>query len=260
MKITAPRIGPLVFVMKWILLSLLLPAASMSSSEAQKQKLSDWMASYYRSHDLSRFDEFWSRSVGRGAFDADPAFRETLIGFLSPILHEHSELLKGRIDSVGQFPEKQRDAVRLLLWLIDTDSSRELLRRNGDSDMLAHSPPPVEDRIISSANDIDFCEGWFYATGDTSVLRPILKFVARSEWDKTDQRPDIGARALWQVCREDARARAFVEEFLETEKLNENARNALLFALGKVETVRLPRPTAVPGSPGKDQAGSGERK
>ena len=153
-------------------LLFLLPAAS--NLRAEKERLSDWMTSYYRTRNLSRFDEFWRHSVGKGAFEGDPTLREILTGFFAPIFHEHPDLLKGRIDSVKQFPEKQRDAVQLVLWWSDTAVAREILKKDGDPITLKNRPPGIEDRFVRVSEDIDFCEGWFYATGDGKALHPIL--------------------------------------------------------------------------------------
>jgi len=202
-----------------------------SSSFAEKQTLSDWMASYYRTQDLSRFDEFWQRTVKQGALAAEPQIREITVGFLSQIFRQHPELIKERVESVNKFPDNQRDALRILLWCADNDLSRQLLKENSDEEILKISPPEIKSRSVKHSYDIDFLQGWFWATGDNNALRPVLAFIAEAEWDAKDIRLVAAATMLREVCNQDSRVKAFVEDFMKSLNLSEERRKVFLFVL-----------------------------
>lgn len=199
--------------------------------EAPKEKLGDWMGSYYTTHNLARFDEYWTATIKLRALEAAPAIQEITIGFLSQIFRQNPALLKERIKNIDQFPEKERDAVRLILWWVDSDYSRELLRQNGDQDMLKYPPPGVEHHPILRSEDISFCIGWFDATGDTKALQPLLTMIKESRWKTDDPRPGYAVINLQSFCRRDANVKAFVEKFLKSENLSGDARAVTLFIL-----------------------------
>lgn len=213
-----------------------------------------WVESYSATRDLSRFDEFWKSTVGKGALEADPAVRGFVIGFTSQVVHFHPSLLKGRIEGLDQFPEKQRDSIRILLWWADTDYSREILKKSGDSALLKDGGPSgVESIPVERIWDLNFCIGSFYATGDLNTLKPLLKYIAKDRLDPNDELLDAVISELKDVCRKNKGASALVDEQLNKKRISRDSRVALLLILNRTEEIEREASDDQPKEPAKEE-------
>ena len=191
-----------------------------------------WFKSFYKTDAVDQFDGFWKKVVAEKRFENKNAIGP-ILGFASQVLHRHPELLKGRLDDPKSLPGSQFEQTLTLLWLSDTPEAREILSRCGHAEYLARTPPPIGATQVKAAQDLDFCWGWFFATGDPAALDPIVatldfgeyagalkKYSAskKTEADKQAAYQDaIFSAALWSLGangREDQKITAHLEEVL----------------------------------------------
>ena len=133
----------------------------------------DWFNHFYQTHDISKFEGFWNEVVTQKHLENDTAIAP-LTGFISQVLHQHPSLLKNRFDDLGEFPEAQRRAVANILWLSSTPEADEILEKNKDKEFLHQPHLPIGAWPIKTASDLDFCWGYYFASGDTDALIPIV--------------------------------------------------------------------------------------
>ena len=140
-----------------------------------------WMKSFYRTGDTAPFDAFWKKIVDEKLLENENAVAPT-VSFVSQVLHRHPELLKGRLDDLADAPGAHLAHLLDILWLSDTPEAREILRASGHAKYLERRPPAIGATKIEKAADLDFCWGWFFATGDTAVLDPIISALDFGEY------------------------------------------------------------------------------
>ena len=157
-------------------LALCLCPLRAASDEAESR----WMKTFYRTDDTAPFDAFWKKTVEGRLVENENAVAPT-VSFASQVLRRHPELLKGRLDDLANVPGAQLAHLLDILWLSDTDESREILRTSGHAEYLARRPEPIGSTKIEKAQDLDFCWGWFFATGDTAALDPIISALGFGE-------------------------------------------------------------------------------
>ena len=189
-----------------------------------------WLKTFYKTDEVTRFDEFWKKVVAEKTLENTNATAPT-VGFASQVLHRHPELLKGRLERLQGIPEAQLKQVLNLLWLSDSAEAREILKENGHAESLALTPPAIASTQIREASDLDFCWGWFFATGDNTALDPIIsaldfdefagaaKRYATSKKTKADQdaayKDAMFSAAMWSLeanAKEDRKILAHLEE------------------------------------------------
>jgi len=195
-----------------------------------EEETSRWMKSFYRTDDTAPFDAFWKKTVDEKLLENENAIAPT-VSFVSQVLRRHPELLKGRLDDLSNAPGAQLPHLLDILWLSDTREAREILRTSGHAEYIERKPPAIGATRIEKAEDLDFCWGWYFATGDTAALDPIVSVLdfgeysgaakryatsEKTEADRTAAYTDamFGA-AMWSLeanGREDAR----IVEHLET--------------------------------------------
>jgi hypothetical protein len=151
----------------------LFAAALVRTASAAPDPQNDWIKHFYQTQDIGHFDGFWQSVVKNRLLENKNAVSPT-IGFASQVLHRYPALLKGRLDDPSAFPETERDPVLRLLWLSNTDEARAILKKAGAAELAAKSPPAIGTWEIKSGGDLDLCWGWYFATGDTAALDPII--------------------------------------------------------------------------------------
>ena len=140
-----------------------------------------WLKTFYKTDDITRFDEFWKKVLAEKTLEK-PNGIAPVVSFSSQVLHRHPELLKGRLNDLrGETDAPLKEVVRIL-WLSDTPEAREVLKKNGYAEFLAKPVPLIGSTQIKSAQDLDFCWGWFFATGDTTALDPIISALEFGEF------------------------------------------------------------------------------
>jgi hypothetical protein len=160
----------------------------------------DWFKHFYQTQDVGQFDGYWKMVVSNGVLENRNTIPPTL-GFASQVLHQHPALIKGRLDDPSAFPRRQREPVLALLWLSDTKEARQILEKAGNGKLLEKSPPAIGGWEIKTGGDLDFCWGWYFATGDTAALDPIISALDFGRY--------AGARKRYQTSQkteEDRRA------------------------------------------------------
>jgi tetratricopeptide (TPR) repeat protein len=142
---------------------------------------SRWMKSFYRMDDIAPFDAFWKKTVDEKLLENENAIAPS-VSFVSQVLRRHPELMKGRLDDLANVPGAQLIHYLDILWLSDTKEAREMLRTSGHTEYLGRKPPAIGSTKIEKAADLDFCWGWFFATGDTAALDPIVSALEFGEF------------------------------------------------------------------------------
>lgn len=118
-----------------------------------------------------------------------------------------------------------------ILWLSDTPNGRVLLGKHGGADYLKRDHFVIGKKAIETAGDLDFCWGWYFATGDLAALDPILSALEFGEYvgaleryptsKKTEAdraaaiKESIFKAAMWSLeanGREDAKIVAHMEQ------------------------------------------------
>jgi len=174
-------------------IAALIFAGSLLVCCAYGQNDGAWVKHFYQNPDDKHFDAFWKKVVSEKYLE-DQEKVSTLMGFVSQVLHRYPALIKGRLDSPQTFPEKQRDLVYLLLWESDTKEGRAILEQNGKTELAAKPLPPIATWKITDAGDLDYCWGYYFASGDTKALDPILsaldwgKYAGAADKYKTSQK------------------------------------------------------------------------
>ena len=139
------------------------------------------MKGFYRTDDTVPFDAFWKKTVAEKLLENENAIAPT-VSFVSQVLRRHPELMKGRLDDLANVPGAQLIHYLDILWLSDTEEAREILRTSGHTEYLGRSPEPIGSTKIEKAADLDFCWGWFFATGNTAALDPIVSALEFGEF------------------------------------------------------------------------------
>ena len=211
-----------------LLLFLVLISGVLHGASADQENA--WLKSFYRTDAVDQFDGFWKNVVAKKYFENKNTVGP-ILGFTCQVLHRHPELLKGRFDDLQSLSAPQFEQILTLLWLSDTPPAREILRQNGHADYVARTPPPIGTTQIKAAQDLDFCWGWFFATGDPTALNPIVAALDFGEYagalkkfstsKKTDADKEaaykdaIFGAALWSLGangKEDEKITAHLEE------------------------------------------------
>ncbi|MDR1191101.1 MAG: hypothetical protein LBK60_05460 [Verrucomicrobiales bacterium] len=135
------------------------------------QQYNDWMKTFYQTKDAQGFDGFWRNLVQEKWLENETAVAP-IIGFVSQVLRQYPELIKGRLDDLKKIPPSQLKTCALMLWYSDTPAAKKILAQ---IDYRVNEPvPSIGDKKIERPEDLDFCWGWFFATGDTRALDPII--------------------------------------------------------------------------------------
>ena len=210
-----------------------------------------WMETYFERADQVRLGDFWERTVARGALEKSPESRQILVGFFGAAWRAQPEVLRTKIKSLAEFSQTQKDDLAIIVWLSDSDYSRELLRREGLREMAGRRVPEIGSRAIIGPGDAKFLMGWFYATGDSEALRPLVTCVRLTDWSIAEEKADSCASALVVLCEQHERARLVVKAELKRPDLSDKAREIFLYALKK-RANQPPEPTALSVTPRAD--------
>lgn len=152
-----------------------------------EEEESRWMKSFYRTDATAPFAAFWKKTVDERRLENENAIAPT-VSFVSQVLRRHPELLKGRLDDLPNAPGAQLPHLLDILWLSDTPEAREILRTSGHAEYLERKPSAIGVTKIEKAADLDFCWGWYFATGDTAALDPIVSTLDFGEYSGAAKR------------------------------------------------------------------------
>lgn len=172
-------------VVRFLLLTVLVIATGPRATAAAGGAHEEWLRSFYLTRNLGPFDAYWT-DVMVGGVLADPGQVEPTLGFVSQLLRQNPALVRTHLVELGAYPPAQREAMARLFWLSDTDAARERLRKDGRIRLAALPLVGIAQHPIREATDLDFCWGWFFATGDVDALGPIIAAL--------DLAPFAGAR------------------------------------------------------------------
>lgn len=155
------------------LLSLLGAVLTTTVSASAPDQYGKWVRHFHETDDIMLFQGYWQQVLDRKQLE-DPNSQNWVIGFSSRVIHHHPSLIKGRMDNLNSFPKAARESVSRLLWLSDTQEGRAILRKDGVTEFRRKALPPIGRAKIDTAQDIDFCWGWFYGSGNPAALDPIV--------------------------------------------------------------------------------------
>jgi len=183
--------------MKFIVLVGFLIASSVGMAA---DDYSEWSKHFYQTQDVAQFDGFWKTVLKEKMLENRNQINP-VIGFSSQVFHKHPELSKGRMDNLESFPKAARESVLKLLWLSDTDETRAILAKTGSTEYSGKAPPPIGTLKINTGQELDLCWGWYFATGDTAALDPIIsaldfgRYAGALKKYKTSQRTEEDKQA-----------------------------------------------------------------
>jgi hypothetical protein len=132
-----------------------------------------WLQHFYQTKDIGQFDGYWNMVVTQRLLEKSNAI-SPIVGFTSQLLHRYPALIKGRFDDPSLYPENQREIIYSILWLSDTNEGGAILNSHKDNPFQGKQPPRIASWQIKSAGDLDFCWGWFFATGDTAAVDAVI--------------------------------------------------------------------------------------
>lgn len=200
-----------------------LPAEDVADHEA-------WLRSFYRTRELGPFDAYWTVVMEQGVLE-QPGQVEPTIGFVSRILHRNPSLVRTHMVELAAYPLAQREAMARIFAYSDTEEGRARLRAAGRTRLAGQPIGPIARHRIEDATDLDFCWGWFFASGDLSALDPILAALdlassagardrfaagARTPKDRLAAVRDAIHTAAVRSLTANTRADSFIARHLET--------------------------------------------
>ena len=140
---------------------------------ADPSKYSQWMMNFYKDPDVPSFRGFWSDALSSHRLE-DQNQIAPFSAFTAQVLHQYPRLLAADFSNLNQYSNIQRSAILRILWLSDTKEANGILRNENASQYLNQPPAPIEKHPISDASDLDFCWGYYFATGSTKALIPVI--------------------------------------------------------------------------------------
>jgi hypothetical protein len=154
-------------------LALVLLAAPLRAAD---DDYSAWQQHFYFTEDIGQFDGYWNMVVTRRLLENKNAI-PSIVGFTSQILHEYPSLIASRFDDPAEYPEDQREIILWILWLSDTREARAVLSSDRTDTYAGKKPPGIQGWKINTPGDLDFCWGWFFATGDTAAVDRVISVL-----------------------------------------------------------------------------------
>lgn len=154
-------------------LFLLLIALAPGIAGAETDELSGWLRSYYQSRTLETFDRYWTRVIEERRLE-DPAQAEPIVAFVGRLVHDNPGLLRTHFVDLAKYPASIRELVAQVFWISDTAEGRQRLIDSGRRNLASRPVPDLRVMSLRQATNVDFCWGWFFATGDPDALRPIV--------------------------------------------------------------------------------------
>lgn len=207
---------------------LLLTTAGRLAAEADVHE--PWLRTFYRTQDLRPFDGYWTEIIEQKVLE-DPGQVEPTVGFVSQLLRRNPSLVRTHFVEIAAYPLAQREAVTRILALSDTPEGRARLREAGRTALASRTPPPIAQYPVRDSVDLDFCWGWFFATGDQAALAPLVAALdlapfaggrdryeasGRTAKDRLAARNDAIHQAALRSLTANARADPFIARHLET--------------------------------------------
>ena len=188
-----------------------------------------WLRSFYRTQDLRPFDGYWTEIMEQAVL-ADRNQSEPVIAFVGQLLKRNPGLVRTHFVALAAYPPGQREAVARILALSETSEGRSRLREAGRLTLAQRTPPAIAGYPVRDPVDLDFCWGWFFATGDQRALAPIIASLdlapfaggreryetsARTSDDRLAARRDAVYAAATRSLTANARADPFIARHLE---------------------------------------------
>lgn len=189
-----------------------------------------WLRTFYRTQDLRPFDGYWTEIMEQAVL-ADRNQSEPVIAFVSQLLKRNPGLVRTHFVALTAYPPGQREAVARILALSDTPEGRSRLREAGRSTLANRTPPPIAGYPVRDPVDLDFCWGWFFATGDQKALDPIVEALdlapfaggrerfatsARTSEDRLAARRDAVYAAATRSLTANVKADPFIARHVES--------------------------------------------
>jgi tetratricopeptide (TPR) repeat protein len=211
-----------------------------------------WMKSFYRTRDTAQFSAYWDMLVKQKLLES-PETVAPAIGFVSQVIRQTPGLAKGQLDDLEKIPAAERQSVALILWYADTKESRRILKNHQLAEMLAKRPSKISAYPVNTPGDLDFCWGYFFATGDAAALNPIIgaldlgQFLGAMEKYRNGQRSDADKEAalkeamfgaaMWSLQangKEDQKVLAHLEKNFHSTQTPDSRKTYLATILSKI--------------------------
>ena len=243
------------------------PAPAPKKSNRNKDRNDIWFKSFYRTQDISYFPAFWKDAIKRGALTEQSDSHAPVVAFASQVIRRHPGLVKGRMDNLAKIPRPILKNVLAILAYANTPETRAIIAQDPRYKELLDAPPL--DISACEATDpaiLDFCWGWFFATGDTAALDPIIvaldkakhtgamenyKSSAKTEADRAAAYQEaICQAAIWSLmanAKEDPKIADHLENTLHKihndTSVPDERKSCLYFVLSQINPEKYPPPS-----------------
>lgn len=173
------------------LLLAILFLGSFAVAAHGEENWTPWTTTFYKTKNTRTFDAFWKSIITKKYLENHAA--APLTGFISQVISQYPDLITGRMDNLEKFSHGEKDAIITILWMSDTAQARAVLKKYiKDADL--GSPPKITEIPMNSPVDLDFCWGFYFATGDTRALDKIITTLEYARYDGAMKKYSGGAQ------------------------------------------------------------------
>ena len=164
-------------ISRWIvILELLCPIPGFAFNASL------WVQEFYQTQDLKSFESAIAVWRARETLE-DADMRQPIVGFLSHLFAKYPQTIEVAIGDVSELTEGERETFGMALHRSGTDSARAALNKLGLKKLLTSpAPSSLAETEIIEASGLDLCWGYFFASGDTEVLRPIVHVLVNGKY------------------------------------------------------------------------------
>lgn len=155
-------------------LPIVSPTAPTSDENRQRShRAGMWMQTFYRTKDVAGFKAAFADLEVAGGLELGSA-RGSVLGFFSEFFKTYPELLEQVVYPTDRWSENARETLGYIVVYSRAPTAAKMLRDLGEPEAAKISPKSCEEFGMTSAGELDFCWGYFFATGDTRAVRKIV--------------------------------------------------------------------------------------
>ncbi len=184
---------------------LLLPSTVLvSAKEKAMPNGDDWLTFYYRN---PRPDQVVTRLKAWSAEGTlkDENARIPLIGFFSQVFRHNASQVHTWYQQIKNLPEDDLETITTAIWISNTEEGMKLLETENPILFEKKTPPDILTLKLDSPSTLDLLWGFYYATGDSKVLRRIVTMFNYADVTKKPEGLPEGRTPLYTILPDAAK-------------------------------------------------------
>lgn len=140
-------------------------------------RAASWIQTFYRTKDVAGFKGAFADLEAAGGLELGGT-RGALLGFFSEFFKTHPELLEQVVYPTARWSADAKENLAYIVVSSRVPTGAKILRDLGDPEAGKFPPQSCEEFGMTSPGELDFCWGYFFATGDTRAIRKIVTALA----------------------------------------------------------------------------------